>query len=285
MERLKKKFKGYSDTLGMSEAIDLYNIAIRDTDLGEFDIFLQYLGINDVNNRELYEGDVIELQITEDMLDIHKNGFANSNIGKYCKEKGNITSIICEIVPDSMTLSTQYNLYLLEDEKILRLSDGDLLAECIRQEDSSFPQYLANKGAFYIGNIVENPELIQQRGEIWDVFKDNDKVYIQPDNRTEMFELADIFGEDNIVFEKPNELTYPSYSDFTANINEAYIEGFRNLLYEKENPDIVKPVHWRNTDRNLEKVEFKNFKYSKDYLDKVNVNKDNSDLEDDYDRE
>lgn len=258
-----KKFKAYSEQLGMSEALTLRELVTRQTDFGEFDEYLQYLGFTDANRRELYEGDVIELTITPDMLDIHKNAFAASNIGKYIIEQKNITSLICEFVADSTTLSTKYNLYCLRNGKILRHKDGALKEMYFHTEDSLFPQYLINKGAVYIGNIIENPELIQLRGSVWHLsdLTGMSRVYIEVHSQDEAVELTNMFGEKNVIFEYPN---YPAYScnSFTDTIKQAYNEGFVYYLFERKNPKLLRPVNYKYTDNEIPIVIFQNFKYS-----------------------
>lgn len=259
---LEKKFKAFSKTLGMSEATTLKKLVTDQTDFGEFDTYLQYLGISDANKRELYEGDVIELTITPDMLDIHKNGIANSNMGKYIIEEGNITSVICEIIADANTLCTRYNLYCLRNGEILRYKDGKLKAECTMQEDSLFPQYLSCKGATWIGNMVESPNLLQVRGQIWNLPEKAEQIYIEIDSKEEMFELVEAFGKENIVFEYPNILNCAKINDFTSTMHQAYAEGFRSFLYEKSNPEKLKPVDWRHKDGDIRGIKFLNFRYS-----------------------
>lgn len=262
----RKKFKAYSKQLGMSEALTLRQLAIQQTDFGEFDEYFQYLGFTDANGRELYEGDVIELVITPDMLDIHKNPFAASNIGKYIIEQKNITSLICEFVADSTTLSTKYNLYCLRNGKILRHKDGALKEMYFHTEDSLFPQYLINKGAVYIGNIIENPELIQLRGSVWHLsgLTGMNRVYIETNSADEAIELANMFGEKNVSFKYPN---WPAYSSAGLNnyldiIKQAYQEGFVYYLFEKSNPESLWPVNFKHTDNKIPIVCFHDFKYS-----------------------
>lgn len=66
-------------------------------------------------------------------MDIHKCGFAGSNMGKYVMDSitlGNpITSIICAIRPQSNLLTTGYDIYCLRNGKILRNKKGELEAD------------------------------------------------------------------------------------------------------------------------------------------------------------
>ena len=154
-----KKFKAYSSILGMSEPMGLKELIQNSTDFDEFEIYLQYLGYNDANNRELYEGDVIELTITEDLMNPEKNMFFNSNLGKYIKEHPNITHIVLEHDIEPGSLSMNYAVYAKVDGEF-QYFDDDTIKRLTYGEDSSFPKYLVHKGAVYIGNIIENPKLI-----------------------------------------------------------------------------------------------------------------------------
>ena len=262
MNHLERKFKAYSNELGMSEPRSLEELVTLQTDFRKYKTFLQYLGFSDANKRDLYEGDVIELMITKEMLDIHKNGFANSNLGKYIIAEKNITSVICEIVADINVLSIKYNLYCLHNGEILRDEQGCLIQECFRQEDSNFPQYLIAKGAIWIGNTIETPDLLQSRGQIWDLHKNVERCYITIESKEEMFELINYFDEENIIFTFPNMPSYGNFTDFVANIHQAYNEGYRLFLYEKEEPFQLKPTCLRYKDTHILDIDFKNFKYS-----------------------
>ena len=157
--------------LGMSEPMGLKELIQNSTDFDEFEIYLQYLGYNDANNRELYEGDVIELTITEDLMNPEKNMFFNSNLGKYIKEHPNITHIVLEHEIELNALSMPYSIYAKYNGKFQYLENG--IVKCLsRGEESNFPKYLVEKGAVYIGNVVENPYLIKPKP----LLKQNDMI-------------------------------------------------------------------------------------------------------------
>ena len=63
MDYLERKFKAYSNELGMSEPRSLEELVTQQTDFRKYKTFLQYLGFSDANKRDLYEGDVIELML------------------------------------------------------------------------------------------------------------------------------------------------------------------------------------------------------------------------------
>lgn len=117
----------------------------------------QYLGLHDADDKELYQGDIIELEITEKLM---KTSFRSSNLGKYCKKHPEITDILL-IFDNSNILTMQYkvaqkiNGNLDYDEE----GDGDLNI-ITYGEDSNFPQYLISKGAIYIGNILEKESIL-----------------------------------------------------------------------------------------------------------------------------
>lgn len=170
-----KKFKAYSKRLGMSESIILEDLINNKTDFDEYDIYLQYLGYNDASERELYEGDVIELKITDELM---KTSFSNSNLGKYIKENPNITSIVLEHKTDSSCVSMDYDVYAKVDGEFVYRSDKKVKT-IASGEDTMFPKYLVSKGAVYIGNVMENPYLIQQKPSL----KQNDIfLYYRPFN-------------------------------------------------------------------------------------------------------
>lgn len=118
----------------------------------------QYLGLHDVDDKELYQGDMIELEITEKLM---KTSFRFSNLGKYCEKHPEITHIILEFKMQDI-ISMKYNIYPKINGKINYKKNGE--AEKLTSgEDSNFPQYLIQKGAKYIGNILEQPDLFKRQ--------------------------------------------------------------------------------------------------------------------------
>lgn len=238
---MKKKFKFYCKELGMTEAFsieELKSSIIKNC--YAYSICLQYLGYC-VQGRELYEGDIIELTITDELMNIHQNGFANSNIGKHIAEsikEGNpITSILCAINPENKGLSTGYSIYCLRNGKIQREEDGELEIEAISFNDAYFPQYLIEKGAVYIGNIVETPSLLQDRGEIWKI--PVDKFYVS------------INSMDDIPSSIPT-------------LKDAYRKGYTKCFVDIEDYPFTKYVltYESAINRDYPIFEFENFKYS-----------------------
>ena len=157
---LKQKFKGYSNVHGLSDPCTLKHLMYYGKDLLlRFDTFIQYLGYSDFKNTEVYEGDVLELKITDELMNHKENMFFNSNIGKYIEEQGNITSIILLNKYAKQCMSLDYELYFCRDGKIEREEDGSLSYHTIG-DDKMFPQYLCCKGAVIIGNIVVDKDIL-----------------------------------------------------------------------------------------------------------------------------
>lgn len=250
-----KKFKFYCKELGMTEAFSINELktsVIRNAEA--YDKTLQYLGYKDANARELYEGDVIELTITDELMDIHKNSFIGSNLGKYIQksieENNPITSVICAIEHENNCLTTGYKIYCLRKGKIQRYgNDGALDVDTSSYNDGYFPSYLAKKGAVWIGNILENPELPYERSELWYVPKK--KFYVSVGSVDDMEQLVDAIGIDRI------KMPYDSPE-------ETYHKGYVQCLIDLDN-NTFEMISWMNVDTNYPLYNFENFMYSNVY--------------------
>lgn len=116
-------------------------------------VFMQQLGYQDANDNDVYEGDVLELKITKELMNHNKNMFFNSSLGQYIEKEGDITSVILVNKYDKHFMSMDYELYFCKNNRIERDNDGIPYAHNIG-DDKTFPQYLCYKGATIIGNIV-----------------------------------------------------------------------------------------------------------------------------------
>lgn len=122
------------------------------------DMYLQAIGIKDADKEEIYEGDVLELRITDELMDPNKNMFYNSNLGKAMSKDRSITSVICVIRSDNDKLQCGYKVYFAnKDGVILDEDEPDVQATGY---EVLFPSYLCEKGARIIGNIVNNSDIL-----------------------------------------------------------------------------------------------------------------------------
>ena len=124
-----------------------------------YDCFIQYLGYSDADKTDVYEGDVLELKVTDDLMNHDKDTFFNSNLGKYIEKNPSITSVLLLNKFDKRCMSMDYELYFCRDFKIDRDEDGSVDLHCA-SSDNMFPQYLCSKGAVVIGNIVEDEDIL-----------------------------------------------------------------------------------------------------------------------------
>ena len=155
------KFKAYSEALGISNPMTLQELVATQSDFNEFEEYIQYLGFQDRTDTEVYEGDVLELPITEELMSPNTGGFFNSNLGKTITQEQNITSVILEMRHNHPQLGTHYKVYFMRDGAIERDEDG--LPECVAMSsDSNFPMYLCQYGATIIGNTISNKNILNE---------------------------------------------------------------------------------------------------------------------------
>lgn len=113
---------------------------------------LQYLGFEDANKKDVYQGDVLCLEITDDLLDHDKNMFFNSNIGKVVEGDRTISHVICVLDAEKARLETGYSLYFYRSGVSEVVTYGS---------DVNFPMYLVSKGALVIGHTLSVDEYIE----------------------------------------------------------------------------------------------------------------------------
>ena len=116
----------------------------------------QHLMLNDANEQKIYRGDILGLEITEELM---KTSFSNSNLGKAVNERG-VTRVLLYFKHDTKHINARYEIYFEIDGKLTSDEDGDVNVEAIG-DDMNFPIYFITKGAIVVGNIFDNPELLK----------------------------------------------------------------------------------------------------------------------------
>lgn len=121
-----------------------------------YDEYLQYQGFEASDGRPVYQGDVLELKITNELMDVTKDHFSISNMGKDLKERPKIISVLCHIRYDDVTrIGCYYDIYYMDrDRNIVDMDDEPTTEPITMGCDTNFPMYLCQKGAKVIDNTV-----------------------------------------------------------------------------------------------------------------------------------
>ncbi len=108
----------------------------------------QWLGFKDAGKDEVYEGDILELCITEEIMDRRRSTFPGSNLGKKMLERPEVLSCILFMCPPGTgAAGCHYELYFMDyDRSIIRDEDGNAEVQAMGS-DSMFPRYMVEKGA------------------------------------------------------------------------------------------------------------------------------------------
>lgn len=114
---------------------------------------LQEIGLKDSEGISVYEGAILSLKITDELL---QTTFTNSNIGKAVVEQG--LSELILILEDSKLASKQYSLYFKKGTEYIRDSKGGLKVQA-KGADIYFPAYLIQRGAKVVGNQFVDKEM------------------------------------------------------------------------------------------------------------------------------
>ena len=121
------KYKAFSKKLGMSKELDFKTLISQMTNFSEYDTYLQYLGFDDSKHADVYENDVLRLDITDELMNPANNMFFNSNLGKYItklRENQNVTGFILHLnCADSKCRSVYYDGFIEIDGFIERFDE------------------------------------------------------------------------------------------------------------------------------------------------------------------
>ena len=165
------KFKCFCENVDFHKAktFTMEDLKIDPNNIPIFNLALPYMQMHDANQNEIYAGDVLCLKITEELMDIRKNTFTKSNLGKYILEHPEVTEVYLVIgrVTEVNFGTFYYECYMARNHKIDRLDlphsshNKEIEPNCWG-EDTWFPQYTVNKGAVIVANLFVNPDFLEK---------------------------------------------------------------------------------------------------------------------------
>ena len=165
------KFKCFveGEPLKTAKTFDMNDVNLCPLNIPHFDLALPFVYMQDADKTDIYAGDILCLTITPELMNIYKNGFAASNLGKYIKTHTDITEIYLAICPpdkDVPIVPFKYRLYFAHNHKIERNNDNDpnsndnAIKHHCWGEDTMFTKYVIGKGAKIVANLYETPDFL-----------------------------------------------------------------------------------------------------------------------------
>lgn len=272
--RMEQKFKIYNPDYGFTDSMTLKEIAESKIHLAENDKFVQFLGYQDADKRDVYEYDVLELPITKEFLE--SRWFSENKF--FQKNKDKITSLVIEHKP-SKTSGTRCFIYpKIENEFVYsRTQQVIYLTEV---NDILLSDILARYGAAYIGNTLENPYLIQQpikfKKNVTFVFEyKNDKsVYAVIENKNDKIMIQSLTTHN--VYEVP----VSKISNDIDKTDLVYPLSLRTFLYTVSHSNCLE-THYSSLQ---DAIDFYNKNYDftdedEKYLQSIDISELNNEIE------
>lgn len=146
-----------------------------------FKEYLRFTGFEDANKQKVYEGSVIELMITDELMDTEKNTFYNSNLGKAMSKNRSIKSVLCEIANDQDQLQCRYTVYFVTEDGVILDDDGKADEQALGY-DTLFPKYICAKGGRVIGNTVINHDIVTNIKNYSNWANEKTEIYVKVTN-------------------------------------------------------------------------------------------------------
>lgn len=123
----------------------------------------QYTGLDDAKSEGIYRGDILSLEITKELIE---SSFSHSKLAKTVKEK-DVTRVLLYINKKSNNINLEYEVFFEIKGKLNMDKDKCPIVEAFG-DDSLFIRYLIEKGAVIVGNIFDNPGLLNWKVGIED---------------------------------------------------------------------------------------------------------------------